>query len=62
MKEIVDKIESTPIFAIGGIDNSNLLEIMKVGVDGVAVINSVFAANNPKEATLALVDIINKGV
>ena len=37
MVEIVNKVTKTPIFAIGGIGNSNINEILNVGVDGIAV-------------------------
>ena len=62
MKKITTKIKDTPIFAIGGIDKSNLDDIIDVGVDGVAVINSVFASRNPSKSVMDLVTILNKRI
>lgn len=62
MVEIVNKITKTPIFAIGGIDNSNINEILNVGVDGIAVINSVFGAVDPSKSALELVNIFDKRI
>ena len=50
MKNIVSKIDKTPIFAIGGIEDSNIDEIISTGVDGIAVINSVFGLPVPSDA------------
>ena len=50
MKNIVSKIDKTPIFAIGGIEDSNIDEIISTGVDGIAVINSVFGLAVPSDA------------
>ena len=62
MVEIVNKVTKTPIFAIGGIDNSNISEILKVGVDGIAVINSVFGVDDPSKSALELVNIFDKRI
>jgi|TARA_B100001142_G_scaffold123736_3_gene125634 thiamine-phosphate pyrophosphorylase len=62
MVEIVNKVTKTPIFAIGGIDNSNINEILNVGVDGIAVINSVFGADDPSKSALELVNIFDKRI
>ena len=62
MVEIVNKVTKTPIFAIGGIDNTNINEILNVGVDGIAVINSVFGADDPSKSALELVNIFDKRI
>ncbi|NSW88543.1 thiamine phosphate synthase [bacterium] len=62
MKEIVDRVQNTPIFAIGGIDGTNIDSIMDVGVNGVAVINSVFGSSTPSTSTLELINILNKRI
>ena len=62
MVEIVNKVTKTPIFAIGGIDNSNISEILNVGVDGIAVINSVFGVDDPSKSALELVNIFDKRI
>ncbi len=62
MSKIVKTIESTPIFAIGGIDKSNIDEIKGTGVDGVAVINAIFNQDNPSSETLKLISFFNKSI
>ena len=62
MVEIVNKVTKTPIFAIGGIGSSNINEILNVGVDGIAVINSVFGADDPSKSALELVNIFDKRI
>ena len=62
MSKIVTTIESTPIFAIGGIDKSNIDEIKGTGVDGVAVINAIFNQDNPSSETLKLISFFNKSI
>ncbi len=46
---------SIPVVAIGGINGSNLKELAGSGVDGVAVVSAIFAADNPGQATAELV-------
>lgn len=38
------------IIAIGGINESNVKECINAGADGIAVISSIFASDNPKES------------
>ena len=40
-----------PVIALGGIDENNVEDALKNGADGVAVISSILAAENPFEAT-----------
>ena len=49
MKKITSPKMTVPIFAIGGIETSNVDQVMSTGVSGVAVINGVFSYNNPRE-------------
>jgi thiamine-phosphate pyrophosphorylase len=37
--------------AIGGINHENVKEVLKTGVDGVAVISAIMGAENVKKAT-----------
>ena len=37
---------SIPVVAIGGINRTNLMELSGSGVDGVALVSAVFAAEN----------------
>ena len=48
------RFSKTPIFAIGGIDVSNADEILDTGVDGIAVITSIFGSDNPEESAKML--------
>ena len=53
---------SIPVVAIGGIHAGNLLELSGSGVDGVAVVSAIFAANNPGEATARLLELAKEMV
>ena len=48
---------SIPVVAIGGIHAGNLLELSGSGVDGVAVVSAIFAADNPGKATVQLLEL-----
>jgi thiamine-phosphate pyrophosphorylase len=43
-----------PIVAIGGINHTNLDEIIKTGVDGVALVSAICHAEHPKQASSTL--------
>ena len=45
---------SLPLIAIGGIDHTNVKEVMKAGATGVAVISAVMGADDVEEATRRL--------
>ena len=45
---------SIPVVAIGGINQANIAELSGSGVDGVAVISAIFAADGPGKATAEL--------
>ena len=53
LREICDAV-SIPVVAIGGINASNLMELTGSGVDGVAVVSAIFAADDPGRATKEL--------
>ena len=59
---IVDRIRSTSIFAIGGINPSNAANILSLGVDGIAVINSVFGSENPSESVRELTSLFKRRI
>ncbi|WP_094606407.1 Thiamine-phosphate synthase [Sporomusa silvacetica DSM 10669] len=46
-----------PIVAIGGINGSNIRDVMNTGVDGVAVVSAIVAAADPKAATCKLLQL-----
>ena len=50
LKEISSSV-SIPVVAIGGINASNVEELSGCGVDGVAVVSAIFAAEDPGAAT-----------
>ena len=49
LREICGAV-SIPVVAIGGIDAKNLMELSGSGVDGVAVVSAIFAAEDPGRA------------
>lgn len=53
LKEIVSSV-SIPVVAIGGISAENILQLRGSGVDGVAVVSAIFAADAPGKATANL--------
>jgi len=56
---IVDRIRSTSIFGIGP---SNAANILSLGVDGIAVINSVFGSENPSESVRELTSLFKRRI
>lgn len=62
LNEIIKSV-NIPIVAIGGINASNMSELKGSGVDGVAVVSAIFAAENPGQATKELLvkanDVVN---
>ena len=53
LKEISSAV-SIPVVAIGGINGKNLIDLCGSGVDGVAVVSAIFAAEDPGKATAEL--------
>ena len=53
LREIGNAV-SIPVVAIGGIHAGNLNELRGSGVDGVAVVSAIFAAEDPGKATAEL--------
>ncbi|NIP39220.1 MAG: thiamine phosphate synthase [Candidatus Dadabacteria bacterium] len=51
------KISNIPIFAIGGITKENAQDVLGTGVDGIAVITSVFGSSDPESASRELYEI-----
>jgi thiamine-phosphate pyrophosphorylase len=60
LREAVSKIKSIPIFAIGGITPENADSVLETGVDGIAVITTVFGAADPEKAARELASIAEK--
>ena len=61
LKKIVSAV-SIPVVAIGGINSKNLMELCGSGVDGVAVVSAIFAAEDPGEATARLLELAREMV
>ena len=59
LKEAVSQITRIPIFAIGGITKDNVSPILETGVDGIAVITSVFGSPDPETATRELASLLD---
>ena len=54
LKEARRVIPKIPIFAIGGITPQNVASILETGVDGIAVITSVFGSSSPEKVSRQL--------
>ena len=61
LKEIVSSV-SIPVVAIGGIGAGNILQLCGSGVDGVAVVSAIFAAEDPGKATADLLKLAKEVV
>ena len=61
LKEITNAV-SIPVVAIGGINARNLMELSGSGVDGVAVVSAIFAAEDPGKATRELLTLTREMV
>ncbi len=57
LKRIVEAVR-IPIVAIGGIDQFNAKEVLRLGVDGIAVVSAIVGAPNVKKATEKMKKII----
>ena len=61
LREISNAV-SIPVVAIGGINAKNLMELSGNGVDGVAVVSAIFAAEDPGKATAQLLELAKEMV
>ncbi len=59
LKEICAAV-SIPVVAIGGINKSNMMELSGTGVDGVALVSAIFAAENIEEECKELRNLSEK--
>jgi thiamine-phosphate pyrophosphorylase len=46
-----------PVVAIGGIEESNILQLQGRGLAGVAVVSAIFAAQDPEAASRRLYEL-----
>jgi thiamine-phosphate pyrophosphorylase len=54
------KITRRPLVAIGGLNETNVLEVIRAGADGVAVVSAICAAEDPKEAARTLRGLVEE--
>lgn len=59
LREAAARIKDIPVFAIGGITSENAGDVLETGVDGIAVITSVFGMADPEKAAHELAGIAN---
>ena len=55
----VKEAVAQPIVAIGGINRTNIADVVKAGADSVCVVSAVTFADDPKSATRELVELHN---
>lgn len=58
LAEIVESVDA-PVLAVGGIDPSNVLEVLKTGISGISVISTILAASDPEKAARELRGILD---
>lgn len=61
--ELLSKIKKSvdiPVVGIGGINERNIKDVIKTGVDGAAVISAILSKQNIKEASQSLIDLIKE--
>lgn len=61
LKEICNTV-TIPVVAIGGINKNNMQELAGTGVDGIALVSAIFAAENIEETCRELKSISKKMV
>jgi thiamine-phosphate pyrophosphorylase len=61
LREIVDMV-GIPVIAIGGIGIENAAQVMASGCAGLAVVSSVWAADDPRAAAEALARMVKSGL
>lgn len=61
LQEICDKV-SIPVVAIGGINRENVTQLAGSGIDGIAVVSAIFAAEDIEKATAELAEKVRQTV
>lgn len=51
-----------PVVAIGGITKNNILQLSGTGIDGVALVSAIFAADDIKSECRLLLELSGKAV
>lgn len=61
LSEICSAVD-IPVVAIGGIDDSNVSELERTGIAGIAVVSAILAAEDIKAATTSLLNTIHASI
>lgn len=59
LKAVIENV-NIPVVAIGGINHENVREVLKLGVDGIAVISAIVGAEDVREATKRMKEMIEE--
>lgn len=59
LASVKQAVGAFPVVGIGGINLTNVAQVIEAGADAIAVISAVCAADDPKAAARALVDAID---
>lgn len=59
LAEVAGKLK-IPLFALGGIKQENIPDVMAAGANGIAMISAIIAANDPKAETTNLLKTIEQ--
>jgi len=58
--ELIKKSVTIPVVAIGGINSTNLQQVMATGIDGVSVVSAILAQENILKAAKQLQELIKE--
>ena len=61
LRKIVKSVK-IPVVAIGGINHKNARDVLKTGVDGIAIISAIMGAEDVKKATEEMKKIIEEAI
>ena len=61
LRKIVESVK-IPVVAIGGINYKNARDVLKTGVDGIAIISAIMGAEDVKKATEEMKKIIEEAI
>lgn len=54
------RLSGHPVVAIGGMNENTIPEVMQAGADGVALVSAILSAEDPRDASVKLRNIIGK--
>lgn len=53
LAEVVESVEA-PVLAVGGIDRSNVVEVLRTGASGISVVSAILATPDPEKVVREL--------